>query len=161
MNSAKAYSQVPLEYQVKAVYIYKLLKFIEWPGRDISLEESFPTIGVLGDTPLIEGLSELKAKNPNFKPKIIQLDSLNELPVLHVLFVSGSENLDQKKIISSINGQPVVTFGENESFLQNGGMINFLLEAGKVRFDINLKELKTSGIRLSSRALKAANRIIK
>lgn len=161
VNPVKAFSQVPLEYQVKAVYIYKLLKFIDWPERNISLKGSFPAIGVYGDSPLIEGLSELKAKIPNFKPQIIRLDSIDELPFLNVLFVSESENLNQKKIIAALGGKPVVTFGEEESFLQNGGMVNFLIEEGKVRFDINLREFKASGIHLSSRALKAAHKVIK
>jgi hypothetical protein len=157
----KAFSQVPLEYQVKAVYIYKLLKFTNWPEINTPLEKKILTIGILGDTPLIEGLSELKAKNSDFNPKIIRLDSIEELPAIDVLFISESENPDQKKIMAALSGRPVVTFGEEENFLQNGGMINFSLQQGKVRFDINLREFNVSGIQLSSRALRAANRVIK
>ena len=161
VNPVKVFSQVPLEYQVKAVYIYKLLKFTNWPEINTPLEKNNLTIGILGDTPLIEGLSELKAKNPDFNPKIIQLDSVEELSALHVLFISGSENPNQKKIMAALDRRAVVTFGEEESFLQNGGMINFSLQDGKVRFDINLRELNVSGIELSSRALRAANKVIK
>lgn len=154
-------SQVSLEYQVKAVYIYKLIKFIDWPEMNNSSEKKNFTIGILGDTPLIESLFELKAKNPDFNPRIIQLDSIEELPSLHVLFISESENLNKKKIITALVGKPILTLGEDENFLQNGGMINFLLQDGKVRFDINLREFNISGIQLSSRALRAANRVIK
>jgi len=161
VNPVKAYSQVPLEYQVKAVYLYKLLKFTNWPEINGSLEKTFLKIGILGDTPLMAGLSELKAKNPDFNPKIIRLDSIEKLPSLHVLFVSESENLNRKEILAALKGKRVVTFGEEEDFLKNGGMINFLLKDGKVKFDINLREFSSSGVQLSSRALKAANRIIK
>jgi hypothetical protein len=161
VNPVKASPKVSLEYQVKAVYLYKLLKFTNWPEMNTSLKEKFLTIGIFGDTPMIEGLSELKAKNPDSNLKIIELDSVEELPMLNVLFISESESLNQKKIIAALDGKPVLTFGEEENFLQNGGMINFLLKNGKVRFDINLRKLKISGIQLSSKALKAANRIIK
>ncbi len=161
VNPVKAFSEVSLEYQVKAVYLYKLLKFTNWEETNTSTEERFLTIGIFGDSPLIEGLSELKAKNPDFNPKIIRLDSVEKLPTLNVLFISESENFNQKKIIDALGGKPVLICGEEENFLENGGMINFLLQDGKVRFDINLRELKISGIKLSSRALRAANRVIK
>jgi hypothetical protein len=54
---------------------------------------------------------------------------------------------------------PVLTVGETDNFLSDGGMIRFHFEADKIRFDINLDEAESSHLKISSRLLLLATSV--
>ena len=45
---------------------------------------------------------------------------------------------------------------DTDGFLQDGGIINFVLEGSKVRFLINQETAERNGLRISSRLLRLA-----
>ena len=51
---------------------------------------------------------------------------------------------------------PILTVGETPRFIEQGGIVNFFLENGKVRFEINRSAAERSGLRISSRLLQLA-----
>jgi hypothetical protein len=51
---------------------------------------------------------------------------------------------------------PVLTVGETLPFERRGGIITFIIEAGKVRFDVNPRAAERAGLRLSSKVLQVA-----
>jgi hypothetical protein len=53
---------------------------------------------------------------------------------------------------------PVLTVGETERFTQTGGMINFIMEGNKIRFEINDETAKKAGLKISSKLLSLALR---
>jgi YfiR/HmsC-like len=53
----------------------------------------------------------------------------------------------------------VLTIGESDGFARAGGMVNFVIDAGRVRFDVNQKAAERRGLRLSSRMLRLARRV--
>ena len=48
----------------------------------------------------------------------------------------------------------IMLVGESEGFLITGGHINFFIVSGKVRFEIDPKSLRHSGINMSSKVLR-------
>jgi len=54
----------------------------------------------------------------------------------------------------------VLTVGESERFVQEGGMIGFLLEDNKIRFEINLDAAVHARLKVSSRLLAIAKTVI-
>ena len=54
----------------------------------------------------------------------------------------------------------MLTVGESEHFVQDGGMIGFLLEENKIRFEINLEAAEHAKLKLSSRLLALAKRVL-
>ena len=61
-----------------------------------------------------------------------------------------------EEILMEAKKIPIVTVGEDEKFLRRGGMINFVLEDGKLRFQINTDAVGRSGINISSKLLSLA-----
>jgi hypothetical protein len=59
-----------------------------------------------------------------------------------------------------VAGLPVLTVGEHEEFLTDGGMIRLFVEDNKVRFSINQKAADAAGILISSRLLRLARAVI-
>jgi hypothetical protein len=63
-------------------------------------------------------------------------------------------------ILAFLNGAPILTVGETDDFIQQGGMIGFCLQGKKIRFDINLNAAQRANLKISSRLLLLAKTVI-
>ena len=70
--------------------------------------------------------------------------------------VAHGEPVDLRTLASSSPGAPVLTVGDSAGFCQRGGAINFYLEDGKVRFEMNLDVIERLGLRVSSSLMRLA-----
>ncbi len=61
------------------------------------------------------------------------------------------------KILEILQGAHVLTVGETDRFAQSGGMINFVLEENRVRFEINVEAADRAGLKISSKLLELAH----
>jgi hypothetical protein len=146
------------EYQLKAAFLFNFAKFVEWPVEAFRDANSPFVIGVLGENPFETDLEDtVKDKVINGHPFVIkQLKNLSELKTCHILFISKSERRRLPEIIANLGAAPVLTVSEVDRFLQAGGMVNFILEGNKVRFEINDQPAKRAGLRISSKLLNLA-----
>ena len=79
------------EYEVKAVFIYNLAKFIEWPDKSLD-HSSTLTLYILGDDPFGTDLDAIRDKLIKGKRIVIkQIDSPDDLKNAGILFISSSE----------------------------------------------------------------------
>jgi hypothetical protein len=62
-------------------------------------------------------------------------------------------------ILSAVSKLPVLTVSDMPEFIERGGMIQFVLVGGRVRFDVNLGSTENSGLGMSSELLKVAQRV--
>ncbi|HEX3130711.1 MAG TPA: YfiR family protein, partial [Thermoanaerobaculia bacterium] len=83
-------------------------------------------------------------------------DSLDDLRDCHVLFVSRSERGRLPEVLAQVQGEPVLTVGDTDGFLKAGGIINFVLDENKVRFQINPEAAERSRLKISSKLLRLA-----
>jgi hypothetical protein len=74
-----------------------------------------------------------------------------------ILFISSSENSQLNGILSKTGSLPILTVGEADSFLENGGIINFMLREGKIHLAINLKAAQKANLQISSKLLSVAD----
>jgi hypothetical protein len=147
----------PTEYQVKAAYLYSFAKFVEWPPGIMSSESSF-NICVLGHDPFdpafgttIAGES-IKGKNVAVK----KISRAQEATGCQILFISSSEEARLKEILAVLVSTSVLTVSDMPYFTRRGGMIQFVTEAKRVRFEVNLTSAERTGLTLSSQLLKVA-----
>lgn len=147
----------PTEYQVKAAYLYNFAKFVEWPPQVMSSDSSF-NICVLGRDPFdstfgtaIAGES-IKGKNVVVK----RIPRAQDGAGCHILFISSSEDARLKEILAVLDKTSVLTVSDMPQFTRRGGMIQFVTEANRVRFEVNLTSAERTGLMLSSQLLKVA-----
>ena len=76
-----------------------------------------------------------------------------------MLFICASERRRMAEILKSVNEVSVLTVSELERFLPAGGMIQFVMEENKVRFDINPGAARRAHLRISSKLMSVARRI--
>jgi hypothetical protein len=150
----------PSEYQLKAAFLFNFAKFVEWPEEAFSEPKAPIIIGVLGENPFGEQLEQtVRGKTINGRPFTVkELRSLPEARNCHILFISTSEKARLPAIFDSLRGASVLTVGEAENFTEAGGMINFVLEGGKIRFQVNDAAAKSAQLKISSKLLSLAQR---
>ena len=150
----------PSEYQVKAAFLYKFTRFIEWPEAAFSRTNSPFVVGIIGENPFGQELERaVKNKEVNGHGFIVkEIKTLAEAKACHVLFISQSERRRLPEIIGAVATLPVLTVSETDRFLALGGIINFLVEENKVRFEISDVAARRAGLKISSKLLYLARR---
>ena len=142
--------EVSQEYQIKAAYLYNFLKYVEWPKP---IHRTF-MICVAGQNPfgaVLDGLTKNERVRGNpVKTEVI----LGFEPGCDIIFTPRTSNIPA--YLQGAAGMPILTVGETPRFGEQGGIVNFFLENGKVRFEINRNAAERVGIRISSRLLQLA-----
>ena len=155
------------EYELKAIYLYNFLQFVQWPDSQLSLsKDGSVVIGIVGESPFGEALEELQAnvRKNGMKPvRIIHYGPYHEglnLRNCNLLFVSSSEKHNFSAIIADVMNAPVLTVAETESFLSYGGMISLVKNNEKIRWIINRPAVEKTGLRCSVQLLSIAVKVL-
>ena len=85
-----------------------------------------------------------------------RIPKVEEAGSCRVLFLSSSEDKQLKDILSSVGKLNVLTVSDLPRFIQQGGMVQFVMADRRVRFEINLAAAQQAGLKLSSELLKVA-----
>jgi hypothetical protein len=62
--------------------------------------------------------------------------------------------------VAEAQGQPVLIVTESENAISRGSMINFIAADNKVRFDVALPTAEREKLKISSRLLTVARRVV-
>jgi hypothetical protein len=156
----RAQSEGPTEYQVKAAFVYNFAKFVEWPTDAFSDSSAPLRFCVLGESLVGPDLSQITQGKVIGGHPIQVLQNSRNLRDCHVLFISASHNVAIKDIQEGLRGVPVLTVGESRDFAAQGGMIGFVMENARVRFEVNLQAAKQMRLNISSKLLSLAKMVL-
>jgi hypothetical protein len=142
---------------VKAAFLYYFVKFVEWPAT-IAEQLGPVSMCVIGKDPFGGALVRaIEGKQVNGRPIVVrQVNGPGAATSCHVLFVSSSESSRFTDIVKTVRAWSVLTVGESDGFAERGGMVTFLMEGQRVRFQINLKAATDAGLKISSKLLQLA-----
>lgn len=157
-HPAVAGSPVATEYEVKAAFLYHFAKFIEWPGTPGGVPPRDVTLCVVGPDPFGTALTALAARGGDgLHLRVRHLLDLDGDPGCQIAFISAAERPRLAALLARATALHVVTVADLDGFARAGGVIQFVLEDGRVRFWINRGAAARSGVRLSSRLLALAH----
>ncbi len=162
LSGTRAQSPTAGEYQVKAAFLYNFAKFIAWPPSSFSDASAPLRICVLGQDPFGQELRDITS-DKNINGRRLQVDQVADLGLArtcHILFVASSEKAQLKRIFESLQGTDALTVGDTKGFIDQGGMINFVLENNRVQFEVNHKAAERAGLKISSKLLNVAKHVI-
>lgn len=149
------------EHQIKSAFIYNFAKFIEWPGGLGDSNSNF-VIGIYGASAFEDELQlALAGKSVLGHPiEIEEVRSDSAVRRCRILITGANteERIFQLLRVCKANGTVLV--GESPDFARMGGTVGFAIEAGKVRFDVNLKTAKSDDLVISSKLLSLARTVI-
>jgi len=155
-------AQSATEYQVKAAFLFNFAKFVEWPADVLPTADSPLQICVLGQDPFgrdFEQVIEDKTVNGH-RLEVAHPDGVPQARACQILFVASSEKQKVRDILRNLAGISVLTVGDTAGFAKMGGIINFVLDDSRVRFEINIKAAERANLKLSARLLTVAKLIV-
>jgi len=157
----RAQSLKHTDYDVKAAYLYNFGHFVEWPVNVAAAKNDSFTVCVLGQDPFGPVLDAALAGETIAGKRVAarRISTLQESGSCQILFLSSAEEARLNKIIEALNKQAVLTVSDMPQFSQRGGMIQFVLEGKRVRFEVNLAAVQHAGLTLSSELLKVATTV--
>lgn len=134
------------EYKVKAVFLVNFIKYVDWPA---SSDNSFK-IGVAGESSIIASLREIaEYKKSNLKPiEIIRYDPKNPVHC-DILFIAKTEMKSISKIAKDIEDRKILLVSEDDVSSSHVAGINLIKIKGKIKFEVNERAIKKSGLKLS------------
>jgi hypothetical protein len=146
------------EYQVKAFFLYNFARYVEWPPETFKAANDPIVICIFGRNPFGGALEQAVAgKLLGARPFVVRM--IPDIPTdssCHILFVNSSERRRFRSLSGRLKGSAVLSVGETPGFTADGGVINFKLEDGKVRFEIDLEAAGREHLRISSKLLSLA-----
>ncbi len=152
------------EYDIKAGYLYKFLFFIQWPEKAFDESESTIEIGILGEDHFGYVFKKIEGESINGRKLTIKKLGEDTRPEMlrecQILFISRSLENRTWSILSSLKDYPVLTVSETATFIESGGMINFVTKKELIRFEINQVMAERVGIKMRAQLLRIAERVV-
>ena len=154
--SVRAEAQTPInESQVKAMFVYNFLKFVEWPA-DTSVGAKDPFIVlIIGEGATADATERfLESKTIGDRPLVVRRVRWDQsLTGARAAFIVEQDAKKLRRVLEAAATAGVLTIGEGESFTTRGGVIGLLVEDRKVRFDVDTTAAQVAGLRVSSKLL--------
>ncbi|MDP2902490.1 MAG: YfiR family protein [Methylovulum sp.] len=141
--------EAPVEYKIKAGYLYNFTKFITWPSDDNA--KTF-NLCLLGDDPFGDLINPIEQRNALGLPiKLIRLDRLTGQARCHIVYISSLKNLPSVNAFTA-----TLTVGEGKEFAEQGGMIGFENKEGRIKLQVNLQAIKKNSLKISAKLLEVS-----
>lgn len=157
--TARAPAQVSKEYQLKAVFLWRLAQFTQWPGDAFETPESPIAVCVFGDNPFGDALNAAVAGETAHGRKLVvqRQRTLDQMKSCHIVFVSPVGPRQARDISAAVAGRSILTVADGDG-LPNAydAMIRFLTEQNKIKLRIHLKPVAAARLVLDPRLLRAA-----
>lgn len=160
-TDALAQTQAAPESELKAAIIANMLLFVEWPDARVSALDEI-IICHLDSSPVANALSQLNGKSVKGKQIKVTQVAPDRMTGCNALYLSSGDVGALTRVVSggTANTSPMLLFGDTPGFLQRGVMVNLEQAGGRIVFDINLRSLQASGLKLSSKALRLARVVV-
>lgn len=136
---------------IKAAYIERITRFVEWPSKDNILSRDLFVIGVYDENDFFNTLKEVFKEKPikGHQVKIISIKSPEQLNTCNICYVSERAKSMISKFIDAANSSGVLLISGTTDFSKAGVHINFYIEDEKLKFEINEKSLGSAGFKVS------------
>jgi hypothetical protein len=148
----------PSEHQVKAAFLYNFANFVQWPEGALGPAGSPLKVCVVGTDPFGGALDDaFRDQVVQGRPvQIARGHSLAAVGRCHILFLSQSEQGRWPQLLKELGAAPTLTVADGAPLVRLGGMVSFVIEAKRVRFEINRGAAEHAGLRISSKLLALA-----
>jgi hypothetical protein len=157
--AAESAPRVSSDREVKAVFIFQFSQFVVWPPGAIAGPNEPFVIGILGRDPIEEILVNL-VRGERVGTRTIavrRLQDATEARGCQIVYVAAGT--ERELIAAQLRAQPVLTVGESNAFSEAGGIIRFVVDRNRVRMRINANSAAESGLVISSKLLRVAEKI--
>jgi hypothetical protein len=166
-GSARLDGQHDVQYAVKAEFLYNFVQFITWPAAAFPAASSPFRVCIAGRDPFVatspspgtQGTlldKAVRGERVDGHPVIVEHPDVTGLARCQVVFVSEADTPRTAEFLKAVPSNSVLTVGESTDFLRAGGAVAFVIDGGRVHFDVNLLATQIKDLRVSSKLLRLA-----
>jgi len=134
-------------YELQAELLYNFINHVNWPSYPTEKELN---LCIMEDNPVLPHINILLKNNANKDIKVIRKHENDYLEDCSILFINDSYDGYLSRLLSRIRSKPILTIGNIKGFAEKGGIIQFNLRNNRVEFTINMKELKSSHLKIDN-----------
>jgi hypothetical protein len=142
---------------VKAAFLYNFAKYVEWPVAATGGSFRLCVVAEPGFLKRIDNL--IAGETIEGRPVMRDSPAVADARGCQILYVGASEKTRGERLIAAVRGAPVLTVGDTNDFLARGGMIAFVREGDRMRFDVDNGAAQSAGLTISSRVLRLARHL--
>ena len=146
------------ELQSKAARITRIAQVTTWPSNKLSPNTPL-VIGVYGADSITDFL-EMAVQGRRLKGRDVvvkRCSAVQEVVGCHVLFISRSEEGRLRDVLRRTSGEPILTIGETDNFMDKGGIVFLTMIGGSAQFTFDVSNLKRSRLEIDPETLALAN----
>lgn len=147
---------------IEAAHLHKLTGYIDWPGRAFAHAGSAIVVGVVGADGLYDSLRRI-APGPPTNGRAIEVRRLTrpqESQEVHLLYLGASVWDTLPAWQAAYSDRPVVVATNAPQGVDHGATIGFVQVGQRVRLEASLPAAERAGVKLSSRLLAVAERVV-
>jgi hypothetical protein len=144
----------------RAARLYSFAHFVVWP-EPVAARDTI-VVGIVGTDPFGDVIDRLFAgKAPAGRSIVIRrFASFDDVSHCHILFVGATRRRALAGGLDKLRSKPVLTVGEQDGFVEAGGIIRLKTVGDRVRFDINAAAADSAHLKLSSSLLRVADSVL-
>ncbi|MEO7742175.1 MAG: YfiR family protein [Usitatibacter sp.] len=159
--ASSALAQQAAEAAVKAAFLYKFAGYVEWPDSALLPSEAPFTIGIIGADDVAAELDRLVPGRTVLNRRVVvrRVKEGEGLKGVHLLFIGRGE-ANPRALLRAAQQQGTLAVTESERGFELGSAINFVTLDDRIGFEVSLESAEKSGLRISSRMLAVARRVV-
>ena len=156
-------SDVSLETQIKATFVYQFSRYVDWPTGTLPSAPTAPfRVCVVADPVFTQTIDRILAGETAMgRPiKRINPDTSQEARQCQILYIGRTDWDRGPSLLAAVQAAPVLTVSDEPESLARGGQILLVRDDNRIRFDVNLAAVRQSGITLRSSLLRLARKLV-
>lgn len=152
----------PPAHEVKAQFIERFTRFVDWPGGTLPDKGPF-VVCLVGESALADAFARVAGRREiKNLPTLVRriADPKRVLTGCHLVYLAGDQEGELGRLLARLRRSPVLTVSDSPGFAAAGVLINlFVDQTSRVRFEINMQSVARSPLKFSARLLRLATPI--
>jgi uncharacterized protein DUF4154 len=151
-----SYAQAAFQDKLKAAIVSKFPQFVEWPRAALADRATIGLCVAVPD-PFGSDLRDLVAGETVGRHRVVvrRIEDDASIAGCHMLFIPAAAP-NRPILLQKASSQPILTIGDDDAFLEEGGIVRLRLVDGRIRFDVDAAAAQRVGLRISSQLLQLA-----
>jgi hypothetical protein len=149
------------ETDLKAALVLNFMRYVDWPERAFATREAPMVICLMGRDTENPAFTALEARQSQGRPvKVRHGVPLEDTRGCHAAVFFDVQERRLAPALKAMAGQPVLTIGDSEGFVDSGGAIGVVSADQRLQFEVNRAALDQAQLKASSHLLKLARAVL-
>lgn len=154
------YSKDMLQHKIMSAFVYNFTKYIDWPSASFPSRDSPLKVCVLGDDPVAALLQPLSKRTFGERPiNVLRISEPLDASACNIIYMADDDSIDLREQLRYLVDVSALTISSTHGFIDQGGMIGFVVEDERIRLEINVDATYYANLRVSAKLLEVAIKV--